>query len=88
VPFSAALFVQGLLSLAAAIPAAPGFFGLFEAAAKEGLRVYGVSSTLAVSWALGYHMLTFVPITVFGAVYFARLGIRMADVQRASGAAR
>ena len=88
VPFSAALFVQGLLSLAAAIPAAPGFFGLFEAAAKEGLSVYGVSSTLAVSWALGYHMLTFVPITVFGAVYFARLGIRMGDVARASGTAR
>ena len=84
VPYSAALFVQGLLSVAAAIPAAPGFFGLFEAAAKEGLRVYGIPSTLAVSWALGYHMLTFVPITVFGAIYFARLGIRMADVTRAT----
>lgn len=83
-PFSAALFLNGLLSAAAAIPAAPGFFGLFEAAAKEGLRVYGVSGTLAVSWALGYHILTFIPITVLGAIYFARLGVRLADVRRAS----
>jgi uncharacterized protein (TIRG00374 family) len=85
VPYSAALFVQGLLSAAAAIPAAPGFFGLFEAAAKEGLRIYHVPNTLAVSWALGYHLLTFIPITVLGAIYFARLGIRMADVTRATG---
>jgi hypothetical protein len=88
VPYSAALFVQGLLSAAAAIPAAPGFFGLFEAAAKEGLAVYHVPTTLAVSWALGYHLLTFVPITVLGAIYFARLGIRMADVARATGTDR
>jgi uncharacterized protein (TIRG00374 family) len=86
VPFTAALFVQGLLSLAASLPSAPGFFGLFESAAKIGLAVYGVDQTLAVSWALGYHILTFIPITVIGAVYFVRLGVRMGDVSRAGAA--
>ncbi len=86
VPFTAALFVQGLLSLAASLPSAPGFFGLFESAAKIGLAVYGVDQTLAVSWALGYHILTFIPITVIGAVYFVRLGLRMGDVSRAGAA--
>jgi glycosyltransferase 2 family protein len=86
VPFSAALFIQGLLSVAAAIPSSPGFFGLFESAAKLGLAVYAVDQTLAVSWALGYHILTFIPITVIGAVYFVRLGLRMRDVSRAGAA--
>lgn len=85
VPFSAALFVQGLLAIAVAVPSSPGFFGVFEAASTVGLSVYGVDRTLAVSWALGFHLLTFVPITVIGVVYFARLGLRMGDVRAARG---
>jgi hypothetical protein len=84
VPFSASLFIQGLLGLAVAIPSSPGFFGPFEGAAKVGLAVYKVDTTLAVSWALGYHVLTFIPITIIGAVYFARLGLRLGDLSRAS----
>ena len=34
-PFSAALFVQGIIAIGVAIPSAPGFFGVFEAIAKE-----------------------------------------------------
>jgi uncharacterized protein (TIRG00374 family) len=82
-PFSAALFLQGVLALAVAIPSSPGFFGVFEGAAKVGLTVYGVDQTLAVSWALGMHILSFIPITVMGAWYFARLGLRMGDVRAA-----
>jgi hypothetical protein len=79
-PFSAALFLQGVLAFAVALPSSPGFFGVFEWAATVGLAVYGVSHTLAVSWALGYHILSFIPITVIGALYFARLGLRLRDV--------
>jgi uncharacterized protein (TIRG00374 family) len=86
-PYSAALFLQGVLALAVAIPSSPGFFGVFESAAKVGLTVYGVDQTLAVSWALGMHILSFIPITVMGAWYFARLGLRMGDVRAASSAA-
>ena len=83
-PFSAALFLQGLIAIGVAVPSAPGFFGVFEALAKSGLSgVYGVPETLAVSWAIGYHLLSFVPITVIGAVYFARLGMHMKDVESA-----
>ena len=85
VPYSAALFLQGLLGIAVAIPSSPGFFGVFEGAAKVGLAIYGVGPTLAVSWALGYHLLTFIPITVIGAIYFAKLGIKLRDVSAASG---
>ncbi|GLC26368.1 lysylphosphatidylglycerol synthase transmembrane domain-containing protein [Roseisolibacter agri] len=85
VPYSAALFLQGLLGMAVAVPSSPGFFGVFEGAAVMGLSVYAVPSTLAISWALGYHILTFIPITVIGAIYFARLGLRLRDVSDAGG---
>jgi uncharacterized protein (TIRG00374 family) len=80
-PYSAALFLQGLIALGVAVPSSPGFFGLFEAVAKTGLSdVYGVPAPLAVGWAIGFHLVSFVPITVIGAVYFVRMGIHLKDV--------
>jgi uncharacterized membrane protein YbhN (UPF0104 family) len=79
-PFTAALFLNGVSSLASAVPSSPGFFGVFESVSKVALRLYGVPATLAVSWALGYHVLTFVPITVFGAVYAVRLGLGLREL--------
>ena len=80
-PYSAALFLQGLIVLGVAIPSSPGFFGVFEAFATLGLGVYGVPKELAVSWAIGYHVLSFIPITLIGAWYFARLGLHLSDVE-------
>jgi len=82
VPFSAALFLQGMLGIGVAIPSSPGFFGVFESVSVIGLGIYGIPKDLAVSWALGYHILSFIPITVIGAVYFARLGVSVAAMQR------
>jgi len=82
VPFTAALFLQGIQAIGVAIPSSPGFFGVFETASVLGLGVYGVPKDLAVSWALGFHILTFIPITVIGAVYFARLGLSVGSIQK------
>jgi len=79
VPFSAANFLQGIIAIGVALPSSPGFFGLFEAAAKVGLAAYGVPGGQAVSWAIGFHILSFIPITVFGLYYFARLGLHFKD---------
>lgn len=82
-PFTAALFLQGVLALGVAVPSSPGFVGVFEGAATIGLAVYGVPNTIAVSWAIGYHVLSFIPITVMGAWYFARLGMGMKELRGA-----
>lgn len=76
----AALFLQSILAFAVAVPSAPGFFGLFEAATKVALRVYGIDDTLAVSYALGYHLLSFIPITVIGFWYLGRLGLHLNEL--------
>jgi glycosyltransferase 2 family protein len=80
-PFSAALFLQGILGIAVAVPSSPGFFGVFEFAAQHGLAVYGVPASLAVSWAIGYHLLSFIPITAMGAMYFARLRLSVSELR-------
>ncbi|MBX3175226.1 MAG: flippase-like domain-containing protein [Gemmatimonadaceae bacterium] len=82
-PFSAALFTQGLIGIGVSLPSAPGFFGIFELAGKAGLSLYGVSDADAVSWALGFHLLSFIPITVLGAWYFSRLDLHLADIKDA-----
>lgn len=85
-PFGAALFLQGLIAIGVAIPSSPGFFGVFEALARTGLTVYGVDKTLATSWAIGFHLLSFIPITLLGAWYFARLGLHLGDLAQATDA--
>jgi glycosyltransferase 2 family protein len=81
VPFSAGLFLQAFIALGTAVPALPGFFGVFEYMSVQGLAVYGVGQEQAATWAIGYHLLSFIPITLFGAYYFARLGVKLSDLQ-------
>ena len=81
-PFTAALFLQSVLAASVAAPSAPGFFGVFEAAAKIALGVYGIDNTLAVSYALGYHLLGWIPITVIGFWYLAKMGLHLKDMKR------
>jgi uncharacterized membrane protein YbhN (UPF0104 family) len=84
VPFSAALFLQGLIAIGVALPSAPGFFGIFELFAKAGLTIYGVPEDLAVAWAISFHFLSFIPITLIGAWYFVRLGLHMREIGAAT----
>ena len=86
-PFSAALFLQAFIALGTAVPALPGFFGVFEYMSIQGLSVYGVSQQQAATWAIGYHLLSFIPITLIGAYYFTRLGVRLRDLQTSSDSA-
>jgi len=83
-PLSAAFFLQGLIAIGVALPSSPGFFGVFEAAAKAGLGLYGVPTGLAISWGLGFHILSFIPITVMGAWYFSRMHLHVSDLSQAT----
>ena len=86
-PYSAALFLMGVIAIGVALPSSPGFFGVFEAAALAGLTLYNVPGDLAVSWALGYHLLSFLPITLIGLCYFLRLGMKFRELGPGDAAA-
>lgn len=85
-PFSASLFLQGIIVIGVALPSSPGFFGFYEAAGKAGLGLYGIPADLAVSWAIGSHLLSFIPITLLGAWYFVRQHLHFRDMTSAGDA--
>ena len=87
VSYSAALMLQGLIAIGVAVPSLPGFFGVFEYFARTGLGIYGIDPALATSWAISYHILTFLPITMIGIYYFVTLGLKLSDMNASSEAA-
>lgn len=86
-PFTAALFVQGIIVIGVSVPSSPGFVGVFETAAKLALPVYGIDPAKAVTWALGFHVLSYIPITLIGGWYFLRMGLHLGDLKQAEEAA-
>jgi uncharacterized protein (TIRG00374 family) len=77
-----AVFLQSLVAMAVAIPAAPGFFGVFEAASVWGLGLWGVDQARAISFAISFHILGWLTVTGLGAYYAARLNIRIRDLKQ------
>lgn len=85
-PFSAGLLIQGLIAIGVSVPSTPGFFGPFEFFGKAGLAVYGAGSAAAVGWVLGFHVLSFIPITIMGAWYLTRMKLHFSDFRGVTGA--
>lgn len=81
IPLEAALLLQGIIGFGVAVPSTPGFVGVFEAATLLTLTVYGVDSSRAVSYALTYHLTTFLPITLLGLWSLSRLHLRLRELQ-------
>lgn len=66
VSFSGALLLQGLVVLGISVPSTPGFFGPFEAVIVAVLKLFGVPSDVAFSYAIAFHLTSFIPITLLG----------------------
>jgi glycosyltransferase 2 family protein len=66
VSYTGALLLQGLLVLGISVPSTPGFFGPFEAIIVAVLALYRVPGSLAFSYAIAFHVTSFVPITLLG----------------------
>jgi uncharacterized protein (TIRG00374 family) len=81
VSFTGALLMQGLLSFGVSVPSTPGYVGPFEAAIVAGLAFYGVSEERAFSYAIAYHVTTFIPITLLGLWSVARSPVRLRDLR-------
>jgi glycosyltransferase 2 family protein len=88
VPWSATLFVQALTVIGVSLPSSPGYFGLFELGAIAALKAYGVAEAPAATWALVYHVVSLIPITLIGAYYFFRAGISVSDINSSANTDR
>jgi hypothetical protein len=77
-PFAAALFFNSAIAFAVAAPSAPGFFGVYELAARAVLvNLWGREASKAVGFALGFHIAGFIPVTLIGLYYAWRLGLNL-----------
>ena len=85
VPLEAALLLQGIIGFGVAVPSTPGFVGVFEAATRITLAVYAVDPSRAVSYALTYHLTTFLPITLLGLWSLSRLHLRLGKLREGNG---
>jgi glycosyltransferase 2 family protein len=83
-PFLAALFLQACVGLAVALPSAPGFFGPFEFATKVVLvSMWGSEESKAIGFAIGFHILLFIPVTMIGLYYAWRMGYSLRGMAHA-----
>ena len=79
-PPQSALLIQAFVAFGVAVPSTPGYFGVFELAATAALTLYHVDVSLAASYAIGYHITTFIPITLLGLWSLRRMNLTLSDV--------
>jgi uncharacterized protein (TIRG00374 family) len=84
IPLEAALLLQGIIGFGVAIPSTPAYGGVFEAATLFTLQQYGVDSSLAIAYALTYHLTTFIPITLLGLGSLHRLHMHLGELRHAA----
>jgi glycosyltransferase 2 family protein len=83
VSFFALMLMNGIVNLATTIPSAPGYIGTFDAPGIAVLTAYGVDQATAAGYTLTLHAALWIPITVLGAYYMAKEGIKWSDSLRA-----
>ncbi len=76
VSFFALMLMNGIANLVTTIPSAPGYIGTFEAAGIAVLVGYGVSQPIAAGYTIILHAALYLPITIVGAIYFLREGLK------------
>jgi uncharacterized protein (TIRG00374 family) len=76
VSFFALMLMNGIVNLATTIPSAPGYIGTFDAPGIAVLSAYGVPREIATGYTLVLHAALWLPITLLGAYYFTREGIK------------
>ena len=79
VSFFALMLMNGIVNLATTIPSAPGYVGTFDAPGIAVLKAYGVDGAVAASYTLVLHVALWLPITLLGAIYFAKEGLKWGD---------
>src|SRR5690606_18493229 len=80
VSFFALMLMNGVVNLATTIPSAPGYIGTFDAPGIAILEAYGVPKEVATSYTFVLHIALWLPITLLGAYYLAKEGIKWGEV--------
>jgi glycosyltransferase 2 family protein len=83
-PFIAGWAVLSFVGLGISIPSAPGYVGVFHAAAVLAVGLFGVSHSAGVGYALLFHASQILPVTLVGWLYFLREQVSLTEASRAN----
>ncbi len=80
--FQQLILLNGVANLVLLIPAAPGGLGTFDAAGRAMLQAYTISPEPALGYTLILRLALWVPVTLIGAIFFLREGLKWTtDIQ-------
>jgi uncharacterized protein (TIRG00374 family) len=82
VSFFALMLMNGIVNLVTTIPSAPGYIGTFDASGIAVLAAYNVDQATAAGYTLTLHVALWLPITLLGAYFMAREGLKWNDSLR------
>jgi len=81
-PFVAGWTVIAFVGLGISVPSAPGYVGVFHAAAVLAVEAFGVPRAQALGYAILFHASQFVPITLTGWLALVREGVSLGEAAR------
>ena len=73
------MLMNGIVNLATTIPSAPGYVGTFDAPGIAVSTAYNVPLAIATAYTLVLHAALWLPITLVGAFYFVKEGLRWTE---------
>lgn len=79
-PFIASLVILVMVSIGIMIPSSPGFVGTYHYLCMQGLALFGVGESDALSFAIVLHISNYIPLTLVGLYYFWRENMHIRDV--------
>ncbi|MCL5994533.1 MAG: flippase-like domain-containing protein [Chloroflexi bacterium] len=77
------MLVNGVANLFTIIPSGPGYVGTYDAASIGILAGLGVRQELATAYTLVLHAVLWLPVTLLGAFFMLREGLKWADFRKA-----
>lgn len=81
------MLVNGVANLFTIIPSGPGYVGTFDAAGIGILIALGLRQDIATAYTLVLHAVLWLPVTLLGAFFMLREGLKWADFKRAEESA-
>jgi uncharacterized protein (TIRG00374 family) len=84
-PMTASMFILVLLVFAVMVPASPGYIGTYHYACFQGLSLFGIPESIAVSIALVIHGTSFFPVVIAGFFHLWSDRVSLGVVRDAGG---
>jgi len=80
-PWSAALVLLVITTFGVAVPSSPGYVGTYHFLCQLALGLFGVPESPALTFAIVFHAINFLPILVLGFMFLSWQGITLRSIQ-------